>query len=81
MSMFRKRLAEIQASGSYVDASVEVMATWAAERRQAVDAAIASARIEGVAISPETLAVMDLYVRTGVADEMVAQVLALHGSG
>lgn len=50
------------------------------ERADAVRAALASARLEGTRISPETLQVPDRYVRgfmTG--DEMMAAMLDLVG--
>lgn len=49
-------------------------------RAEHVRAAIASARIEGVEISPATLVEFDAFASGAIdADELVARVLALHG--
>ena len=50
------------------------------ERANAVRAALASSRLEGTRISPETLAIMDRYVRGYLdGDEMMAAMLGLIG--
>ena len=51
-------------------------------RAEAVRAAVASARIEGVEVTPETQAALDAYVTGAIdADELVAEVLRLYGPG
>jgi hypothetical protein len=50
------------------------------ERADAVRAALASARLEGTRISPETLAIMDRYIRGYLdGDAMMAAMLDLVG--
>lgn len=49
-------------------------------RAEAVRAAVASARIEGVDVTPETQVALDAYVAGDIdADELVAVVLRLYG--
>ncbi len=49
-------------------------------REQAVREAIASAAIEGAAITPATQEIFDDYVRGTIdVDDMVDRVLAIHG--
>lgn len=52
------------------------------ERVEAVRAAVASARIEGVAITSQTQAVFDEYATGALeSDEMMEQVLRMYGPG